>query len=239
MADRIVQHPVLGDLHLHPNARARRFTFRPCEGGFRVTTPVRFTLKEFNECVESLLPRLVQLQQRQGEKTREHFVGPDFSIDSPYFKVRLQEASVRRVAARYHNGELTISYPPQTRFEDEALQQWLVKVIEESMRHCASTVLVARLRTLAERHGFQYAQVKIHKTRGRWGSCSSRKNINLSLYLMVLPVHLSDYVMLHELCHTLEMNHGPRFWAKMDEVTGNKAQQLRAEMRKYDTSIFS
>ena len=92
---------------------------------------------------------------------------------------------------------------------------------------------------LADRFGFKFKDVKIHKTHGRWGSCSSKGNINLSLYLLLLPRHLQDYVMLHELCHTVEMNHGPRFWKKMDEVTDNSSLALREEMKKYDTSIFT
>jgi len=59
------------------------------------------------------------------------------------------------------------------------------------------------------------------------------KSINLSLYLMLLTAPLIDYVILHELCHTKEMNHGIRFWKLMDKVTESKSKELRAQLKKY------
>lgn len=102
---------------------------------------------------------------------------------------------------------------------------------EQDLRNKASAYLPDRLKELAGIHGFAFRQIKISSSRGRWGSCSSKLNINLSFFLMLLPKHLIDYVILHELCHTREMNHGAAFWLLMDEVTGGKAAQLRRELK--------
>ncbi|WP_373802195.1 M48 metallopeptidase family protein, partial [Bacteroides heparinolyticus] len=64
-----------------------------------------------------------------------------------------------------------------------------------------------------------------------------RGNINLSYYLVLLPKHLIDYVLLHELAHTREMNHGERFWALLDKLTEGKAEALRMELKQYRTEF--
>ena len=90
---------------------------------------------------------------------------------------------------------------------------------------------------LAVKYGFSYNAVSLRNSRTRWGSCSNRKNISLSIYLQLLPTHLSDYVLLHELCHTVEMNHSATFWALMDKVTDGRARSLRRELRTYATAF--
>jgi predicted metal-dependent hydrolase len=99
--------------------------------------------------------------------------------------------------------------------------------------------LVPRFLEMAAKRGLTVRAVKVSSAKGRWGSCSSKGNINLSLYLVLLPHHLQDYVLQHELTHLLEMNHSPRFWARLDEVCGGRAKALRKEMRGYNTSFLA
>jgi len=60
--------------------------------------------------------------------------------------------------------------------------------------------------------------LRIRAMRSRWGSCSSKGGVNLNLWLIRTPIPCIDYVIAHELCHLLEFNHGPRFYAHMDRV---------------------
>jgi predicted metal-dependent hydrolase len=106
----------------------------------------------------------------------------------------------------------------------------------EQMRHAAKEFLPRRVAELAYMHGFRYTGLTIRNSKTRWGSCSIRNTISLSLYLMQVPEHLQDYVILHELCHTVHHDHSPRFWALMDTVTDGKAHALRAELHKYHTA---
>lgn len=108
---------------------------------------------------------------------------------------------------------------------------------EAELRQKAIETLPLMLKSLALQHGFHYSSIKITKSKGRWGSCSSKGSINLSLYLMILPEHLIQYVLLHELCHTKEMNHSSKFWSLMNLVTNGKAKELRKELRKFSKEI--
>ena len=83
----------------------------------------------------------------------------------------------------------------------------------ELHKEAARSKVLARLRLYGERYGVTWNRVAIRDQRRRWGSCSSRGNLNFNYRLIFLPDHLFDYIIVHELCHLKEMNHGPAFWS--------------------------
>jgi predicted metal-dependent hydrolase len=121
---------------------------------------------------------------------------------------------------------------------DNDIQTWITKTLEAFARKRVKERLIPRLLNMAAERSLNLNNVKVSSAKGRWGSCSSKGNINLSLYLVLLPRHLQDYVLQHELTHLVEMNHSPRFWARLDEVCEGKAKALRKEMRGYNTSFL-
>jgi predicted metal-dependent hydrolase len=125
------------------------------------------------------------------------------------------------------NRMLILQKTAELKSEDTHLQQ------DTALRYQASNYLPAEINRLALEHGFHYKAVKIRKSKTRWGSCSSKGTINLSFYLMLLPSHLIEYVLLHELCHTIEMNHGAAFWTLLDRHTNGESKKLQKELRKY------
>jgi predicted metal-dependent hydrolase len=90
----------------------------------------------------------------------------------------------------------------------EALCRWLVRR--------ARRTLLPRLAVLSYQHELPYARASVRQQRTRWGSCSRNKTISVNARLLLLPPEVVDYVLIHELCHTVEMNHSPRFWALME-----------------------
>lgn len=76
----------------------------------------------------------------------------------------------------------------------------------------AKETLIPRTYSAAERMGFKITAVRINSAKTRWGSCSAQRTINLSRMLIAADPELIDYVIVHELCHTVHMDHSPEFW---------------------------
>lgn len=103
----------------------------------------------------------------------------------------------------------------------------------EELRRAAKADLPARVERLARTFGFTYGRVSIRAARTKWGACTSENNLSLSLYLMALPEHLRDYVIVHELCHTVHHNHSPRFHALVDRCLQGRERELDRELKRY------
>lgn len=70
----------------------------------------------------------------------------------------------------------------------------------------------------ARQVGVSYGRITVRHQRSRWGSCSGQGNLNFNCLLMLAPPEVRDYVIVHELCHRLQMNHSPAFWAEVGRV---------------------
>jgi len=80
------------------------------------------------------------------------------------------------------------------------------------LKEHAREMVASRLEKYAEFYGFQYNAVAIRNQKTRWGSCSSKGNLNFNYKILLLPQRHADYIIVHELCHLKEFNHGKRFW---------------------------
>ena len=229
-----IEDAELGTITWKVNAKARRMTFRTKPEGVYVTVPTGTTQKEVKMDIETLRPKLLKAKEKAKPKP---LIDLNYRIDAEYFKLSLVSGNRERFLSHSELGEMRIICPPNADFNDAGLQEWLHKVIVEELRRNAKIVLPPRLYMLSMKHGLPYEQLKINSSKGRWGSCSAKKHINLSCYLMLLPSHLIDYVLLHELAHTKEMNHSEKFWALLDKLTDGKAKALRKELMQFNINI--
>lgn len=164
-----------------------------------------------------------------------------FKIDTELLCFNFEEGTREEAYVRAQGNRMIVTLPKGFDFSVRARQDWANKVLIELLRKRAQQVLPQRLSGYARQYDLRYERVTIKNVNTRWGSCSSLGNINLSLWLMLAPVHLVDYVIKHELAHLNEMNHGPRFWAEVDRMTGGKGRgkQLEAEMKAFARELFA
>jgi predicted metal-dependent hydrolase len=88
-------------------------------------------------------------------------------------------------------------------------------------KSAAERLVWGRLEHFNSFYNFSYNRVCIRDQKGRWGSCSAKKNLNFSYRIVFLPQELADYLIVHELCHLGEMNHSPRFWKLVEKTIPN------------------
>lgn len=111
--------------------------------------------------------------------------------------------------------------PPATSYDVTELRAKAVNHLPSRIDHiCAQT-------------NFKYNRLTIGSARTRWGSCSSENNITLSIYMMILPQHLIDFIIIHELCHTIHHNHSAEFHRLVNYVTNSREKEFEKELKKY------
>ena len=95
-------------------------------------------------------------------------------------------------------------------------------------KRLAKKWLQERTAEIASVTGTKFNSVKISDTKGRWGACTGKKDINLNFRVVCLAPALIDYIIVHELSHTKEMNHSPKFWAKVESILPDYKKRRKA-----------
>lgn len=230
---RILPDKDFGRIIVRTHKLSRNISMRMKSDGLHVTVPPYSLSSKVLELVEQYRSRLLG----DWEKVKKRPLDLNFRIDAPCFRLWLEQGRFTCFAVRATEEGVKIICPRQVDFALPDVQRLLRNAIVRALKVSAQAYLPPLLDAWSERYRLPYKRVKINGSRGRWGSCSSAGSINLSCYLMLLPPHLMDYVLLHELAHTREMNHGPRFWELLDRMTEGKAHALRAELRGFHTDF--
>ncbi len=101
-----------------------------------------------------------------------------------------------------------------------------------TLKRTTKQVVVEKIKQYNAYYNFEYKNIAIKTGTSRWGSCSSQKNLNFHYSLALLPDHLQDYLVVHELCHLAHMNHSINFWKKVSEQIP-RYKQAKKELSEY------
>ena len=225
----------IGEIKMTRNNRIKRLAIavRPFLG-VRVKVPDNVSFKNAEKFVlekRSWIKKNLDKVQR----VEDHY--PTFDNNSEYrtreHRLKIIPHNKNTIKLIVKNKVIYAFYPSYADVKDERVQKAIRRAIIETWRIEAKEYLSERVEKLASEHGFKFNKVFIKNAKTRWGSCSATNNINLNLQLMRLPERLIDYIILHELTHTIHKNHGKDFWNLLNNISGN-AKILKREIKKYN-----
>ena len=223
----IISDKDFGKIHFVVRRSAGNITMRVKEDGLHVTTP---PYRSITALLEAIAPFRERLRNVCSEVKPKPF-DLNFSIEAECFRLKLETSPLKNFTVSMRDETVVIACPAHADFTTDRVQTLVKNAVMRAMRKKAEEYLPPLVQYWSSLFDLPYNKVTISKARSRWGSCSSKRDISLSFYLMLLPAHLMDYVILHELAHTREMNHGPKFWELLNQLTDGKALALRKELR--------
>lgn len=179
------------------------------DGAVRASLPKRAPLYLLKELLDSSRDEIRKLVAAGHAKRVQYVDG--MSIGHSH-RLSIRYASAEVPKRTIHGQVIDIVFPFTYRERPLDSQRFISEQVKRALRREAMAYLPRRLRHLADTYGFTYERERFGNQRGRWGSCSSSGTISLNVALMNLPHELIDYVLIHELAHTKQMNHSPDFW---------------------------
>lgn len=236
---KIVYYKEIGEIKLVKNPRARKLSIRvkPFDGVI-VSVPRGISYKYAEDFINTKLEwiKISLLKTAKFEELLTVFTeNSDFNTKN--HKLIIEKWDKESLSVRVLNWKIMVKIPGSINIRDERVQKAIRRGIERALMIEALEYLPERLNQWAKNLGFTYRSLSIKNAKTRWGSCSGDNRINLNLHLMRLPLNLIDYVIVHELCHTKQKNHGPNFWKLMEKVLPG-AKVLNRELKKYQTKVY-
>lgn len=202
-----------GEITVRRSVRARsvRISVAP-DGTLRASMPAYAPLMVLKRLVKTSRPQLRKMLEQQAP-TYKLQNGMEIGKSHKLVVVWGSSTSVKRVKQN-----IVVHLKDGDKLTDPKIERMVRDVITAALRIEAKSYLPKRLAYLAKQLDCNYESIRFSHASSRWGSCSSQGTISLNIALMKLPHVLIDYVLIHELCHTKQMNHSPKFWRLVEQA---------------------
>lgn len=209
-------------LRTRKSVRARHLRLQvDSEGKFTLVIP-RFTGRQTIDVFLKNNQKWIEKQWKKIKEQEELHPKPKYQNGDTFYyfgealTLEVKPSDRKRPTIKIRGDKMFITlYRTISREEGERAVK---KTIEKFYRKKAEEIIHDRLRHFNKYYGFRYRRVTLRKQKSRWGSCSAAKNLNFNWRLIMAPIGVIDYVVVHELCHLKEMNHSRRFWALVEEI---------------------
>lgn len=162
--------------------------------------------------------KLLLHREHQPPKPKEHVSGECFTYLGRNYRLKVESGPSKSVKLK--GGRLVVQVPPSVQKRDQyvqnALTDWYrahaLEKLQEKVERYSKVVRVSP------------ASVGIKTFKARWGSCSTKGNVELNWKVIIAPNRIVDYVVVHELCHLHHHNHSPDFWRCVERVFPDYAE---------------
>ena len=192
------------------HSRAKRMTLRILDGEVRITKPRFVTdkqaLKFLNEKREWVNEQLLSDVELRENETIAHRYTLKFALGNNIYRNKLDDST------------MTVFMPSGEQSSSHRTQNYTKQQIEKVLLTESKRLIGGILKDKTEEYGFEYSELRFRKMRSRWGSCSSKKVLTFNIHLVNAPYEIIEHVVLHELAHTLHMNHSADFWKLLRKI---------------------
>ena len=226
----------LGNVLIKKHGRAKKVLARRMHSHVQLTVPSKMPKSEILSIFEKLKPKILALPVQKIIKIGEH---SDLKSLTFSLSITRNPISETKISMSLNKEILKINVPPHFNINDDNIQLIIKDMLIHALRHEAKRILPARIEAYAKKWNIKVREIKVNKSKSRWGSCTGRKNINMSLFIMMLPERLIDYVIVHELAHTFQLDHSKRFWDILEKMLGKNVAELDNEVTYWNTDYLT
>ncbi len=199
----------------YSNRKTIGIRISPIEG-IVVTAPINCPKEEIERVIQEKSSWIIKsLKEVEVKLPSEKTMGEGGSILylGNYYPLKLRYSSLKSPLLILEKDGAELRINALLQFHEDKRIVAVNKAIKEWYRERAYEYLKKRLDYYSIMVGVEYKSLTVKDLNSRWGSCSSKGNINLDIKLLLLPSNLIDYIVLHEVCHRKEMNHSKKYWS--------------------------
>jgi len=209
------------------------------DGQIRISAPMHTSL----ETIESFVISKREWIEKHIEKIGTLEIGKQLFADGQRIEeidasLKIINRDIQQAKAQILDETILILLPLADSSTNPEVQRFIEKVILLKFKQKAEPIILSRLKELASSHGLSYREASVSTAKTRWGVCNTDNDIRLSVYLLKLPKNLMDYVILHELAHTVHKNHQKSYWDFLEKFCGGNAKTWDKQLNQYRTGLL-
>lgn len=192
-------------------------------------------LEEKSQWIEKNYLEMLKLKESMGDRNNIEsimFLGQTYPVYIRY-------SSLKKASVEFDGNTLCIRLNGLLQFNEDKRIKEIKAAIKNWYLNSAYTILSERTEYHAQKLGLKYNNIFIKDVKARWGSCSSKGNINYNIKLMLMPLEVIDYIVVHELSHLVHMNHSKDFWCYVENYMEDyKEREEKLKSLSHEVKIY-